>query len=405
MGYAASSMGFKARWAIAVVTLASVLAPLSAAASAATPVDRTHQPLFVGASSLTQDGEQVVWSVRLTGPFSPRALKQDGRTLCLVLERVNRSVSGVLCVQPPRRSRSPVLVYQRVTVHGRGPGRTITASVSRSSNAQLTARFLPVAVGVGYAPMRWQVLNTLAAAKCVPAPASGADCTRWFPTRPALLKLHLPVPVGCVPAGPSYVTNGPRNRRVVALTFDDGPWPDTPQFLRILEREHVPATFFQIGDQVGTYGPAVDRRMLADGDIIGDHTWNHVNVSGDGSFAAGEITSTAAAIRRLTGFQPCVFRAPGGAVSSSLIGDARGLGFLTIEWDVDPRDWARPGTSAIYANVVGNARNGSIIIQHDGGGNRSETLAALPAEIHTLRARGFGFVTIPQLLGLRLIYK
>ena len=81
------------------------------------------------------------------------------------------------------------------------------------------------------------------------------------------------------------------------------------------------------------------------------------------------------------------------------------MGFLTIQWDVDPRDWSRPGTAAIYSNVVGTAQNGSIILQHDGGGDRSETLAALPRELDTFKREGYGFVTIPQLLGLRLIYR
>ncbi len=158
---------------------------------------------------------------------------------------------------------------------------------------------------------------------------------------------------------------------MIALTFDDGPWPDTPQFLNVLEREHVHATFFQIGEQVGTFGRVVDRRMLADGDIIGDHTWSHPNVSGDGSFARQQIASTATRDPpRLTGFRPCLFRAPGGAVSGALIAEARSMGFTTIKWDVDPRDWARPGTGAIYSTVVNNAHPGAIVIQHDGGGDR-----------------------------------
>ena len=188
---------------------------------------------------------------------------------------------------------------------------------------------------------------------------------------------------------------------MIALTFDDGPWPDTPQFLNVLEREHIHATFFQIGAQVGTYGPAVDNRMLADGDVIGDHTWHHVDVAGAGSLAAGEISSTAGAIHHLTGFTPCLFRAPGGAVSSALISEARSMGFITIEWDVDPRDWARPGTGAIYSTVTGTAQNGSIVLQHDGGGDRSETLAALPNEIHFFKSRGYQFVTIPELLHMQ----
>jgi peptidoglycan/xylan/chitin deacetylase (PgdA/CDA1 family) len=195
---------------------------------------------------------------------------------------------------------------------------------------------------------------------------------------------------------------------VVALTFDDGPWPDTPQFLRILEREHVPATFFEIGDQIATYGERgrIARRMLSDGDIVGDHTWSHANVAGDGPFAADQISRTSATIRAATrGFRPCLFRAPYGAVSGSLIVEARRMGFTTIQWDVDPHDWSRPGSDAIYRNVISDAHNGAIVIQHDGGGDRSETVAALPREIQTLRHRGFTFVTVAELLGQKLQYR
>ena len=150
----------------------------------------------------------------------------------------------------------------------------------------------------------------------------------------------------------------------------------------------------------------MDRRILADGDMIGDHTETHANVAGAGAFARSEITTAAAAIRRATGgFNPCLFRAPGGAVSPALISLARSIGFTTIQWDIDPRDWARPGTGAIYGNVIANAHNGAIVIQHDGGGDRSETLAALPREIATLRSRGYQFVTVTQLLGQRVLYR
>ena len=353
-------------------------------------------PSTVRSASLTQDGQRMVWSVRLDAPFTGTSLAGAHRTLCLVLERAgNGSVAGVLCVEKGRTpSASMRLAYEQVTAKGRGRAQVIPATLSRPSSSELLVRFLPSAVHVSYAPLRWQVLTT-------PAGRSA----RYSPDTPALTRLHTPRLVGCVPGGSAYVTNGSRSRHVIALTFDDGPWPDTPQFLNILERDHVPATFFQIGEQVATYGPAVDNRMLADGDVIGDHTWNHADVAGDGPFAESEISSTRAAIARLTGFTPCLFRAPGGAVSSALIGEARRMGFITIEWDVDTRDWARPGTGAIYSAVVNDAHNGSIVLQHDGGGDRSETLAALPPEINTLRSRGYQFVTIPQLLGLRLIYK
>jgi peptidoglycan-N-acetylglucosamine deacetylase len=227
-----------------------------------------------------------------------------------------------------------------------------------------------------------------------------------YPAQPALARFHVPRVVGCEPSGPAYVTHGTGGGREIALTFDDGPWPDTPQFLDVLEREHVPATFFQIGEQVSTYGRSVDRRMLRDGDMIGDHTWSHPNVAGGGPFAASQISTTAAAIQRATnGFRPCIFRAPGGGVSGALIAEARSMAFTTVQWTIDTRDWALPGTGSIYGTVVSQARPGAIVLQHDGGGNRSETLAAVPHEIDTLRAQGYHFVTITQLLGYRLIYK
>jgi len=211
-----------------------------------------------------------------------------------------------------------------------------------------------------------------------------------------------------LPSGPAFVNSGPTTGREIALTFDDGPWYDTPQFLDILERYHVPATFFEIGEQISTYGEggALERRMLADGDMIGDHTWSHPDVSGAGSFARDQIESAAAAIRTAThGFTPCLFRAPYGAVSSALISEARSLGFTTIQWDVDTVDWSRPGTATIERRAIGGAHPGAIILQHDGGGDRSETLAALPDIISTLRGRGYVFVTVTQLLGQQLIYR
>ena len=102
---------------------------------------------------------------------------------------------------------------------------------------------------------------------------------------------------------------------------------------------------------------------------------------------------------------PRLWRPPYGDVNGSLVSLARSLGLITIQWSVDPRDWSLPGTGAIYSTVVNDARNGSIVLQHFGGGPRYETFAALPEEIATLRARGYRFVTVAQMLGLRLIYK
>jgi len=286
-----------------------------------------RQPLGLRSSSLAQDGPAddlaagdgkavlARWT-RQGRPNAVLAARTRGR-------RQRRGIALRLWAEARREVAEAVLQPDHL---GRArPGRRIAATIARSSARELTATFLPAGIGTQYVPIRWQVISALKGAACVPKPGQ-TRCFDLLPAKPALFKLHVPQVIGCVPSGSSFVLNGSRSSHVVALTFDDGPWPDTPQFLDVLEREHVVATFFQIGEQVGTYGPAVDRRMLADGDIIGDHTWNHADVSGDGSFAAGEISSAAAAIRSLTGFNPCLFRAPGGAVSGALISEARSMG-------------------------------------------------------------------------------
>lgn len=387
--------------------LAVIAAALAPAVGAATT---GSLPLHVHASSLQQVGQQLTWSVQLDHNFSPAALARDHRSLCLLIERERSgSVAGQLCVQSPARGQGrPSLVYSAVTSRGSGPGRAIPATVSRAGAKALSTTFLPSEVRIGYRAIRWQVISTLRPPACLPKVPNRIGCYWLFPALPAVAKLHTPQLVGCVPSGAPFVFNGSTSGREIALTFDDGPWPDTPEFLDILEREHVVATFFEIGDQIATYGEggAVERRMLADGDMVGDHTWSHPDVSGAGNFARGQILAAAGAIRNATrGFTPCLFRAPYGSVSGALISEARSLGFTTIQWNVDPQDWARPGTDAIYDNVIANAHSGAIVIQHDGGGDRSETLAALPREIDTLRGQGYRFVTVTQLLGQRLIYR
>jgi peptidoglycan/xylan/chitin deacetylase (PgdA/CDA1 family) len=214
-----------------------------------------------------------------------------------------------------------------------------------------------------------------------------------------------------VPSGNSLIYSGPSKNHVIALTFDDGPWNDPPtaQFLDVLEHYGVVATFFEIGDQISTYDPGgtLERRMLADGDMIGDHTWTHPDMTTlSSSEQTSQLEMTANAITQAThGFHTCLWRPPYGSQNSEVVSLARSLGLITIQWDVDTVDWSLPGADVIYQRAVSGAHNGAIILQHFGGGPRSETLAALPHEITTLHSQGYKFVTIPQLLGLQLIYK
>lgn len=370
-----------------LITLA-VVAVLAVAGVPGRAAGGPVTPIAVRGASLTQTGQQLTWKLVLDHAFSAAGLKHDGRSLCLLIER-RRAPSHSLCVAPGRHGIA--LRY--------GPSHAvvrIAATISRSGPDEMTATFLPSAIGLGYRFVRWQVLSGV------------GTMTIEFPQRPALAKLHTPRLVGCVASGPNWVFSGPSNVHAVALTFDDGPWLLTPEILDVLEREHVPATFFQIGEWIAKYGEngALERRMLADGDMLGDHTWTHpdmLTISAAQQWSQIELASNA--IRQATGFTPCLWRAPYGIVDPALLTLARSLGFVTMQWDIDPRDWALPGVAEIYDNIVDNAHNGAIVEEHDGGGPREETLAALPEVIATLRARGYKFETLTQMLGYKLIYK
>ena len=206
-------------------------------------------------------------------------------------------------------------------------------------------------------------------------------------------------PVGCTDNGPSPRFSGSRHRKRVALTFDDGPSAYTPKVLRILRRKHAKGTFFELGALVPGLA-STSRSVIDSGSELANHSLRHESYPGRASMA-----ETSRRIKRATGFEPCLFRPPGGAWNSRLVADARRLGMTTIVWDVDPADWSRPGSGAIYSRVVSNTRPGSIVLMHDGGGDRSQTVAALPRIIRTLRHRGYGFVTVTKLLHERTLWE
>jgi peptidoglycan/xylan/chitin deacetylase (PgdA/CDA1 family) len=204
------------------------------------------------------------------------------------------------------------------------------------------------------------------------------------------------------PAAPQPHLAPPRARRpglVVALTFDDGPQPYyTQAVLDLLRHYGIHATFFVIGRQAAAF-PELLRAEAADGNEVENHTWNHANLRLRSFYdATAEIAGTADEVLLVTGRAPRYLRPPYGSVNAYVRQEAASLGEQVVLWNVDPRDWARPGVLAIESNVLQNVRNRSIILMHDGGGRRDETLLALRTVIPTLKARGYRFVTVQQLL-------
>jgi peptidoglycan/xylan/chitin deacetylase (PgdA/CDA1 family) len=177
----------------------------------------------------------------------------------------------------------------------------------------------------------------------------------------------------------------------VALTFDDGPNPRaTPAILGELTRAGVKATFFVIGRQAERY-PDLVRREVAAGMTIGDHTWDHQRLTGrPAAFVTGELARVRNLLARF-GVHVALFRPPYDQYSPKTVSLASSLSMRTVLWTVDPADYTNPGTDAIVRRVLTRVRPGVIILLHDGGGKRNQTVAALPTLIKSLRARGYSF--------------
>ncbi len=186
--------------------------------------------------------------------------------------------------------------------------------------------------------------------------------------------------------------------KLVALTFDDGPWPgQTNRILDILKLEGVHATFFMLGGRVKN-APGLAKRVADEGHLIGNHTLSHSLLTKEKpTEVRRQIVSGAATIRSATGVQPVWFRPPYGAINGDVWKQTRELRLKVALWDVDTRDWSRPGTAKIVTTAEKNAKPGSIILMHDGGTDRRQTIAALPTIIRDLKARGYVFVTMEEL--------
>ena len=186
--------------------------------------------------------------------------------------------------------------------------------------------------------------------------------------------------------------------RLVALTFDDGPWAgQTDLILDILRSQGVKATFFMLGYSARK-NPGLAKRVADEGHLIGNHTMGHTMLTEvkpakvDAQIAEGQRT-----IARASGVQPRWFRPPGGDISASVWARVRDANLSVAMWNVDPKDWRRPTAAQLTRYVVNHVRPGSIVLLHDGGGDRSATVEALPSIIRELKAAGYSFVTLDQL--------
>ncbi|AFY83700.1 polysaccharide deacetylase family protein [Oscillatoria acuminata] len=190
------------------------------------------------------------------------------------------------------------------------------------------------------------------------------------------------------------------SNKAIALTFDDGPWPIyTEQVLDILEQNDIKATFFLIGQHLKHHS-AIAEKVVEAGHALGNHTWNHHYHNVPREVAAKEIEDTAALIYEVTGFKTEWFRPPGGVLTNGLNAYALSQNYAVAMWSSDARESSFSSSGALVNNVLNGAKPGGIVLLHDGGGNRSATVQALPIIITKLKERGYRFVTLPELLEL-----
>ena len=230
-------------------------------------------------------------------------------------------------------------------------------------------------------------------------------------------------PPGAGGVAPAAVTGGPAVQRIggdgsisgramppktIALTFDDGPDPVwTPQILAVLGQFHAHATFFELGSRVNQF-PGVARQVLAAGSEIGAHTFTHVQPGVTPAWRLNmELTLSSNAIAAATGRRPVLMRPPYSSQPDAITGaDFAALrrigaaGYLVTLADLDSKDWQRPGIEEILKAAQPDGDAGAVVMMHDSGGDRSQTVAALRVLIPRLQAQGYQFVTISEGLGL-----
>jgi peptidoglycan-N-acetylglucosamine deacetylase len=212
-------------------------------------------------------------------------------------------------------------------------------------------------------------------------------------SRRLALTLGLALLIGLTGAAPSSART-----KTVALTFDGGPSAYTPKIDRILQKKHVRATFFWVGSRISGWGRVV-RRVSRQGHEIANHSWFHDDLTAlPAEEVRAQLARTNRRLARLTGERPTIFRPPYGAVNDQVRQVAASLGLRTVIWDADSLDWTSPGCEEIVRLVMGRVRPGAIVLLHDGGGDRRQTVCALPRIIRKLRSRNYRFVTTSKAL-------
>lgn len=301
------------------------------------------------------------------------------------------AAAGVPAQRGPRVSRRVLFAAGGLTlVGGCGVATAANLSGARSSKSASASPFGPGSPSATHSPSASPSASAspsnspsdVSSSSASARPSNSADATNpGSGVDPAKVQT---APEYFVHAGP----------KVVALTLDDGPHPVyTPQVLALLQQLGIKATFCMIGRQIAANKSLVGE-VVAAGHMIVNHTWDHADQSKlTMSKVRSEITRANDALASV-GVYPSIFRAPYGAWSPTVFQACAAANLRPLDWSVDPQDWARPGTSTIVSRILHQTRTGSIILEHDGGGDRSQTVAALKIVLPELLSQGYRFTSV-----------
>lgn len=201
------------------------------------------------------------------------------------------------------------------------------------------------------------------------------------------------------------IKKGPKENKIIALTFDDGPHPIfTPMILDILKEYNVKATFFVLGKYVEMY-PEIIKRQAEEGHEIGNHTFSHINANKESEeIVFEEFQKTETSINNITIPETKILRPPYGILNKKIINYANKNDYSIVLWSQiqDPKDWSNPGAEKISSSILSQTENGDVILLHDYVYfKESNTVEALKVIIPELKRRGYQFVTISELIDLR----
>jgi peptidoglycan/xylan/chitin deacetylase (PgdA/CDA1 family) len=399
--------------AVAAVLLAGpAVVPASAQAASRSDARDAAGPLDLASVGVGQKVWQLRLRVRTYGRWDAadlndrpkRTAERPQSYLCVDLRQSKRLRR--VCIGR-RQGESAHLTAMNVGERGGiGSAQVLKrARVERGSSRSLRARVPFRALDLTPGRVQWRWRSSWGEGVCAPQDAAerrrasrrnAQSCVDRTPDEGfATIRLRQPRKVGCSRAPRRIYRYGSRASRRVALTFDDGPSSYTSGVLRALDRYNAKATFYVLGQEVSGRRSLL-RTMLRTGHEIGNHSTHHR--SGP---SRSDLAQTNSIVRAATGFTPCTFRPPYGVAPAETVNGAWSLGMSTILWDVDTNDWRRPGSGSIYSSAVNGTRPGSIVLMHDGGGNRSQTVAATSRILRTLKSRGYRFVTVTELLRQR----